>query len=212
MPASTCTGRLQTDHILWYNARVRYFNTHGLVHAHEHYIVPRDALVQQLVAQIEQGKYFTIYAPRQMGKTTLLYSPEATLRQRASSVTVVLSFEAFESWAVGQFWSEVAALISEEIAAQARVREHAAWPAMQIVLRETPPIGLPSFRRFFRALYAQAPDLNVMLIIDEFDGTPPAVLSSLLQLWRSMYLDIAVRQIGGDLFTAVHSGGGRLER
>jgi hypothetical protein len=39
---------------------MRYFNTHGPVNAQEHYVVARRALVERLVGQIEQGKYFTI--------------------------------------------------------------------------------------------------------------------------------------------------------
>jgi len=51
---------------------MRYFNTYGPVNVQEHFVVPRDALVTDRVAQIEQGSYFTVYAPRQMGKTTLI--------------------------------------------------------------------------------------------------------------------------------------------
>ena len=51
---------------------MRYFNTYGSVNVQEHFVVPRDALVTDMVAQIEQGSYFTVYAPRQMGQTTLI--------------------------------------------------------------------------------------------------------------------------------------------
>lgn len=95
---------------------MRYFNTHGPVNAQEHYVVPRRALVEQLTVQIAQGKFFTIYAPRQMGKTTLLNQLEAELCPRPTYLPIVLN-------------------------------------------------------------------------IDEFDATPQAVLSPLLQTWRTMYLD-----------------------
>jgi len=44
--------------------------------------VPRRELVAELTAQIEQGTYFTIYAPRQMGKTTLLQQLQDILQER----------------------------------------------------------------------------------------------------------------------------------
>lgn len=66
---------------------MRYFNTHGPVNPEEHYFVPRQALVDHLVAQIERGKFFTLYAPRQMGKTTFL---------RQFSVTPQLQPDFFE--------------------------------------------------------------------------------------------------------------------
>jgi predicted AAA+ superfamily ATPase len=60
---------------------MRYFNTYGPVNVQEHFVVPRDALVTDRVAQIEQDSYFTVYAPRQMGKTTLiLESAQAKMR------------------------------------------------------------------------------------------------------------------------------------
>jgi len=77
---------------------MRYFNTYGPVNAREHYVVPRSALVADLVEQIERGAYFTIYAPRQMGKTTLLRRLRDVLRERPGYLPVALSFQLFESW------------------------------------------------------------------------------------------------------------------
>ncbi len=51
---------------------MRYFNTHGPVNIDEHFVVARRALLRELLEQVEAGKYFTIYAPRQVDKTTLL--------------------------------------------------------------------------------------------------------------------------------------------
>jgi len=51
---------------------MRYFNTLGPVNQTEHYVVSRRELITDLVMQIERGTYFTLYAPRQMGKTTLM--------------------------------------------------------------------------------------------------------------------------------------------
>ena len=76
---------------------MRYFNTHGPVNASTHFVVPRTALVNHLVEQIDAGHYFTIYAPRQMGKTTLLYSLVDRLAAQPDFVPVFLSFQAFEN-------------------------------------------------------------------------------------------------------------------
>lgn len=66
---------------------MRYFNTHGPVEADKHYVVARQSLVDRLVGQIEQGKYFTIFAPRQMGKTTLLRQLKAGMQQLLDYLT-----------------------------------------------------------------------------------------------------------------------------
>jgi energy-coupling factor transporter ATP-binding protein EcfA2 len=167
---------------------MRYFNTHGPVNAEEHYVVPRRALVEQLTAQIEQGKFFTIYAPRQMGKTTLLNALETELRPRPGYLPIVLTFELYESWSVAQFWEDVFGLIKADLLAWAESSEPDTRAAIQTLV-DTTAADLQTFRHFFSQLHKLAPTLRVILIIDEFDATPQAVLSPLLQTWRTMYLD-----------------------
>lgn len=172
-----------------YNTFMRYFNTHGPVNAQEHYIVPRRALVEQLTTQIEQGKFFTIYAPRQMGKTTLLNQLEVELRPRPSYLPIVLSFELYESWSASQFWEDVFALIKEDLLAWIEVGDHAAQGEIRTLLDAVTSPDIQFFRHFFSNLHKLVPTLKIVLIIDEFDATPQVVLSPLLQTWRTMYLE-----------------------
>ncbi len=56
---------------------MRHFSSYGPVDCQEHFCVPRQALVakgvEQLIGQPEKGgHYFTIWAPRQTGKTWLM--------------------------------------------------------------------------------------------------------------------------------------------
>jgi len=168
---------------------MRYFNTHGPVNAQEHYVVSRRALVEQLTAQIEHGKFFTIYAPRQMGKTTLLNNLEAELRPRPNFLPIVLSFELYESWSATQFWEDVFALIKGDLLAWVDASDYAAQSEICTLLDAVTTPDIQFFRQFFSNLYKLVPTLNVVLIIDEFDATPQDVLSPLLQTWRTMYLE-----------------------
>ena len=185
---------------------MRYFNTHGPVNTQEHYVVPRRALVEQLTDQIEQGKFFTIYAPRQMGKTTLLNQLEAELQARPSDpaavyLPIVLSFELYESWSATQFWDDVLGLIKDDLLAWAAEVDtgvdaevdtgvdHAALVPLRSLLTTAATLDIQFFRQLFTQLYKLIPALRVVLIIDEFDATPPDLLSPLLQTWRTMYLE-----------------------
>ena len=87
---------------------MRYFNTHGPVNAEEHYVVSRQALLSDLLTQIESGKYFTIYAPRQMGKTTLLEQMVESLRTWEGYLPIPLSFELYENWSESRFLARLA--------------------------------------------------------------------------------------------------------
>ena len=142
---------------------MRYFNTHGPVNVQEHYVVPRQALVEQLTAQIEQGKFFTIYAPRQIGKTTLLNALEATLRPRPTYLPIVLNFEAYESWSVEQFWEDVALLINEDLEAWAQTVEQPVRSALQTFLAGAPIADEQSFRE---AIYTA---IDVLTKREEYD-------------------------------------------
>lgn len=59
----------------------------------DHYLIPRTELLQHLLADIEQGHYFAIYAPRQMGKTTLLQQLQAELNRKAGYIPLTFSLK-----------------------------------------------------------------------------------------------------------------------
>ena len=82
---------------------MRYFNTHGPVDVDQHYVVSRQPLADSLQVQIDQGKYFTIFAPRQVGKTTLLRQLNDMLAEHSNSLPISTSFERYESWSVESF-------------------------------------------------------------------------------------------------------------
>ncbi|TGO02902.1 hypothetical protein PN36_16850, partial [Candidatus Thiomargarita nelsonii] len=82
---------------------MRYFNTYGPVEETQHYIVSRSELLATLVTEIEQGSYFTIYAPRQMGKTTILQRLEKILLTQKTYLPLTFSFESSENAPLADF-------------------------------------------------------------------------------------------------------------
>lgn len=168
---------------------MRYFNTHGPVNAQEHYVVSRQALVDQLVGQIKQGKFFTIYAPRQMGKTTLLRVLDQQLDALPEFLSITVSFEAYESWSIEDFWGDFSERITYQIVTAFETKFPEQLDAVEKLLATQVATDERTFQRFFRQLYRLRPSLKLVLIIDEFDATPQELLSPLLQTWRTMYLD-----------------------
>ncbi|MCP4701786.1 MAG: hypothetical protein GY862_33740 [Gammaproteobacteria bacterium] len=166
---------------------MRYFNTLGPVNETEHYVVSRSDLVAGLATQIERGIYFTIHAPRQTGKTTLMRYLAEVLRQKPDYLPVMLSFEDFESLAVtdfiNAFWSEFGPAILEALQTRSLLKL-----SIQKLLTEHSPSDFVSLRKLLEALHQELPKLNIVLIIDEFDATPQQAISPLLQTWRKIYL------------------------
>ena len=71
----------------------REFNTSGPCGPELHYTVPRTATVARGLKQIEKGRYFTIFAPRQAGKTTCFKMMLEALKGREEYVGAWISLE-----------------------------------------------------------------------------------------------------------------------
>ncbi|KJJ83830.1 ATPase domain protein, prokaryote domain protein [Candidatus Omnitrophus magneticus] len=71
----------------------RYFNTTGFCDPEIHYMI--DPLRNQNIIfdMIEKRQYFTIHAPRQTGKTTLLHELAHRLNKEGNYISVVFSVE-----------------------------------------------------------------------------------------------------------------------
>lgn len=66
---------------------MRRFHSYGPVDCRHHFCVPRENLVAQCTAQLvgipeESGHYFTLWAPRQTGKTWLMRQAKAEIERR----------------------------------------------------------------------------------------------------------------------------------
>jgi hypothetical protein len=158
---------------------MRKFSSYGPVDPTEHFAVERRELVERCVAQLvgnpdKSGHFFTIWAPRQTGKTWIM--------RRAV----------------------------EEIRARYGERFHVAALSMQgVILKEDDPDGflqnVPYLVRDGFGIQIEQPasflgwsrifskeeglfDRPVVLLIDEFDSLPRAVIDILVTLFRDMYL------------------------
>jgi len=169
---------------------MRYFNTYGPVDETQHYIVSRRELLATLVTQIKQGSYFTIYAPRQMGKTTILRQLAKVLDEKPDYLPLTFTFEAFESAPVEGFFSAFSKDIVQRLMAALRSEGETQVTKIQEQLINYLPTDILALRDFFTQLTKLLPNRRLVLIIDEFDGTPQAAISGILQTWRELYLTL----------------------
>ncbi|TGN99847.1 hypothetical protein PN36_32955, partial [Candidatus Thiomargarita nelsonii] len=167
---------------------MRYFNTYGPVDETQHYIVSRSELLATLVTQIKQGSYFTIYAPRQMGKTTILRQLAKELDEKPDYLPLTFTFEAFESAPVESFFLAFSKDIVQRLMAALRSEGDTQVTKIQEQFMNDLPTDILALRDFFTQLTKLLPNRRLVLIIDEFDGTPQAAISGLLQTWREVYL------------------------
>ncbi|HEC84934.1 MAG: hypothetical protein DRR08_09295 [Candidatus Parabeggiatoa sp. nov. 2] len=163
---------------------MRHFHSYGPVDCEEHFCVKRQELitqgVEQLIGQPEKGgHYFTIWAPRQTGKTWLMRQIRANISKRYPDFTVY-------SFSLGNLRG-MSYTPSEQSGKTALPNE-----LSDVLERELPGHPVVKNWKAFQALFSKDQGLwknPLILMIDEVDTTPPALLDLLIGRFREMYLD-----------------------
>ena len=160
---------------------MRRFHSYGPVNARSHFSVPRTDLVNQCLNSLigsdnEGGHYFTIWAPRQTGKTWLtqevkkriesIYSDRFTVAMMSMQGVIMEDRDQ-----VDVFFNYVPNLIRRAFGVT--VSEPASWKS------------LSEYFSSDTGLF----DKPVILFIDEFDKLPPIIIDRLVNIFRDMYLD-----------------------
>ena len=160
---------------------MRRFHSYGPVDCEDHFCVQRKKLVEQCMRQLigkpdKFGHYFTIWAPRQTGKTWLM-------RQVVEKIRV----EADELFLVGGF--SMQGLIMEEEDPDEIFFKHV--PVLfRKAFRMEPSV--PGNWNEFLDLFSVDKgrfDRPLILFIDEFDSLPSRMIDRLVSLFRDMYLN-----------------------
>lgn len=150
---------------------MRIFNTSGPCDPAKHYTVMREELVAKGQVLVEQGRYFTIFAPRQAGKTTYF---QLLLRQLETQgyTPIWISFEGLRTLTRPKFYQALTVLLQREFSAYgiSTTRTIEDQFDLQIYLAEISTTSRP-----------------IVLIIDEFEDIPAEVLSELMHTLRALY-------------------------
>lgn len=151
---------------------MRIFNTSGPCDPEKHYTVLREGLLTKGKALVEQGRYFTIFAPRQSGKTTYFQLLLRRLQQEGY-VPIWISFEGLKTLPRAKFYYALQVLLQLELA------------------KYGIDVKRPIDDQFDLQLYwMEASTQNtqkIVLIIDEFEDIPHEVLSELMHTFRALY-------------------------
>jgi hypothetical protein len=75
----------------------RYFNIAGPCNPDEHYMLPSEMRCREVMDLVRQKQYFVIHAPRQSGKTTLLFDLVNKINAAGDYYTLYCSLESLQS-------------------------------------------------------------------------------------------------------------------
>jgi hypothetical protein len=158
----------------------RFFNTAGPNDPRRHYTLPVLARLPSVRRLIDQGLYFVLHAPRQVGKTTALLALGRELTAEGAYVAILVSMEVGAAFPRDPGAAELAILDAWRDRAQAWLPaelQPPAWP------------DAPAGRRLGTALrtWAQAASRPLVLFLDEIDALQDDVLISALRQIRDSY-------------------------
>ena len=159
---------------------MRQFHSYGPVNSKQHFCVERQALLEQCTEQLigdpeEGGHYFTIWAPRQTGKTWLMRQVKKEIEARYG-----------DRFIVGTMSVQGVILKDDD-------PEEKFLDKVPLLMWETfrQKIEAPSDWEAFKGLFDRDEgmfDRPLILFIDEFDSLPSGVIDRLVGLFRDMYL------------------------
>ena len=160
---------------------MRHFHSYGPVDYEEHYCVQRRELITRCTEQLigkpdKAGHFFTIWAPRQAGKTWLM---------RQVKQEIAAGFP--DRFIIGTMSVQGVVLKDEE-------PDEKFLDKVPLLMRETfktDNMPAPADWESFRNLFSKDNNLfkkPVILFIDEFDSLPPKVIDRLVTMFRDMYL------------------------
>ncbi|HIE02253.1 MAG TPA: hypothetical protein EYP59_18555 [Thiotrichaceae bacterium] len=149
---------------------MREFNTSGPCNPALHYTVMREALITIGQEKVRKGRYFTLFAPRQSGKTTYFQLLLEAVKEDGFT-PIWISFESLKTVTREVFYRDLNNQLHQEFA------KH------QIQSEQT--IKNPVELKYFFEQIQQSQSL--VLVIDEFEGIPDSVLSEVMHAFRQMY-------------------------
>ena len=175
-----------------YRKPKRIFEDSGTVDAEESYYVHLDNVIntkkQDIKTMVDRGRYFSIFAPRQSGKTTFLEELCRQLHGDPAYVAVILSLQDNKNLDKTEFYSLMEMELYEQLTN--RLKEVRCEKIEEVVrfLNNHHLTNHISFRLLFEKLNKIIQYKKIVIFIDEFDGIPLDELENFLTTLRGIYI------------------------
>jgi hypothetical protein len=174
-----------------YKKPKRMFEDSGVVDPHMSYHISLENVVskrkQDIKTLVDLGRYFSIFAPRQSGKTTFFEDFCHELEKDTAYVAILLSFQDYKAIDVATFYTLIQEVIYEQLLRRLREVNCKNIEAVHTLLSTHHITHHISFRKLFEKLNTVIPPKRIIIFIDEFDGIPIDELENFLTTLRELY-------------------------
>jgi hypothetical protein len=170
---------------------IRIFEGAGLVNPNESYYVPLDNVTnknkQDIRTMIDRGRYFSIFAPRQSGKTTFLTETCNQLHRDPTYVAIILSFQDNKDFSREKFYAAIERYLYSQLINRLQEVKCEKLEAVKKFLDQHHLSDNMSFKVLFEELNHILQFKKIVIFIDEFDGIPRSELENFLTSLRELY-------------------------
>jgi hypothetical protein len=176
-----------------YRKPKRFFEDSGTVIPETSFYVQLDNVTntkkQDIKTMVDLGRYFSIFAPRQSGKTTFLKETCRQLQLDPTYIAVILSFQEFKSFDKSQFYTMIEKYLYAQLIDRLKEVNCEKTDAVRQFLSHHHLIGHMDFKQLFEELNRILLFKKIVVFIDEFDGIPLSELENFLHAVRGLYQD-----------------------
>ncbi len=174
-----------------YRKPKRIFEKSGVVDPETSYYVFLENVVnsdnQDIKTMVDRGRYFSIFAPRQSGKTTFLEEICSQLHKDPTYVVIMLSFQKYKNLDKIQFYAQVEKKLYYQLLSRLKEVTCEKTEAVRKFLQYHHLIDHLSFSQLFEKLNQVLEFKKIIIFIDEFDGIPLIELENFLTALRDLY-------------------------
>lgn len=179
------------DIIRKYKKPVRVFEKSGLVIPEMSYYVPLENVVnrdkQDIRTMIDKGRFFSIFAPRQSGKTTFFTETCKELQKDPAYVGIILSFQDNRDLDSKEFYGLIERYLYRQLLERLEAVGCEKLDRVTDLLNKHHLTNHISFKLFFEDLNHLIRFKKIVIFIDEFDGIPTQELGNFLTVLRELY-------------------------
>jgi hypothetical protein len=174
------------------------FEDSGLVDPNRAYHVDLENVVntknQGIKTMVDLGRYFSIFAPRQSGKTTFFREFCRSLEKSPTYVPILISFQDYKSLPAQRFYELIQKSLYRQLTARLELVRCPQLDGIKSFLDTHTLSDHISFRELFEELNRIVEQKKIVVFIDEFDGIPRDELENFLATLRELYQEYKARE------------------
>ena len=169
----------------------RRFESTGYVNPKTAYYVPFENVTnadkEDMKTMFDNGRYFSIFAPRQSGKTTFFRTFAKELESNSDYIFILMSFENCVNYTLQKFYGYIQSEIYEQLIHRLKSIHCHQLESVQNFLSSHELIDNASFYNLFKELNIIITQKKIVIFIDEFDGIPVSEIENFLTTIRKLY-------------------------